>query len=1555
MLSVLGQMDSCYDALGKAQRCLPMFENVAFNKEVGVTNTCGSPPEDYCLQTGARGVNQLCHRCDAMDPNLHHNASYLTDFHNDEDPTWWQSQSMAFGVQHPNSVNITLHMGKSFEITYIRLKFQSSRPESFAIYKRSHEGGPWIPYQYYSSSCMLTYGRREDEYLRPGEEEGVAFCTQEFSDISPLRGGNVAFSTLEGRPGAYAFDQNRVLQDWVTCTDLLISLNRLNTFGDDIFKRPKDLQAYFYAISDFSVGGRCKCHGHARECMRTETGQLVCNCQHNTTGVDCEYCHPFYQDQPWAPGTAESANECQPCECHGKSDECFFDPDLYQRTGHGGHCLHCRDNTDGPYCERCQKNFYREGQLGICQPCHCNPAGSLHLQCDTLGICECKAGVTGWKCERCLAGYHSFSEGGCRPCSCHPAGSMGNCHPQSGQCSCKQNVEGYLCDRCLPGTFNLQPENPHGCTSCFCYGHSVACSRADHYAVHHILSNFSQSADGWRGQSTDGQEIPVYWTGSEIFLETSSKEETPIDFVAPDKFLGQQQFSYGQLLSLRLRALGNDTLLPAIQLILEGASMKLSAVRTGPQHCPDSSQQDCVLLFRLSEVLDDFKPTLSSFDFRRMLTNVTGLRVRADSNLEADAVFLREVRLVSARAGLSPPAEWVEQCVCPQGYTGQFCESCVLGYRKEIPLGGPYTACVPCSCNQHGNCDPSSGVCQCLHNTEGSSCERCVEGFYGNPFMGNLDDCKSCPCPGQSTCALMSQSGEVVCTNCPLGQRGRLCEICDDGFFGDPLGYHGPIHPCIPCQCNENIDLNAVGNCDSLTGHCLKCLYNTMGEQCERCQEGFYGDALTPDITRKCVSCNCSHAGTAGSLLTCDSMTGQCECLPHVTGRDCSKCTPGFYDLQLGIGCKSCACHSVGSQNHQCDPVTGQCICHIGIEGTSCDHCRSGYFGFSMKGCRDCHCSLLGSLTPQCHENGTCLCRDGFVGYKCDQCEVNFFYNPVRAGCDECPLCYTLVKAEADRLRMRLEKIQQWLQKPECQGTWHRSWQQSVLAEESHEDQLHHSYLLQDTRDAFLQQIVELENSISSVWSRLSNINRNLSCSEDRAQKVCHLLQEQDAILGSMQRELQQAADTLHTLVIPLVIPNQLTNWTYLALESQQLTESHRQTASQIESAAQRAVLAAQRSHAVLQNISGYQSSRGVRAELEDWYQQVLDAHEQLKDSSEKVATDVKHTLATVQQTSNKTASPTAPPLGRETEALCSKVKELERVQELKEQHVHEIWQIQQEKTQRHLQRTQQFKELQERCSSALTLATSSVAEGKQITTAAKSLLSDLEDIMMQNKAQRAVRRQKMGIVRNRVIQNALKKTRQVVRVLGNASTLSTTAKNKTQDAERTVREASQGSRELLREVKEKHRHSSDLAKSVNGSLQETLRQLQVSEILQKDLQEAEEVKAGMRSVKKTFLNAWHSLKLDMEALANLLNALETPGQDGHSSRVLSKSWAELELLQQRLAQSGALDQKLQQLQQGAEEQRLKIQEYEREINEIQAEKQSLEDIVRTLPRDCPV
>lgn len=82
---------------------------------------------------------------------------------------------------------------------------------------------------------------------------------------------------------------------------------------------------------------------------------------------------------------------------------------------------------------------------------------------------------------------------------------------------------------------------------------------------------------------------------------------------------------------------------------------------------------------------------------------------------------------------------------------------------------------------------------------------------------------------------------------------GRRCESCEDGFFGDPLGVSGAPQPCRRCRCNGNVDLNAVGNCDPHSGHCLRCLYNTTGVHCEHCLDGFYGSALAPRPEDKCA------------------------------------------------------------------------------------------------------------------------------------------------------------------------------------------------------------------------------------------------------------------------------------------------------------------------------------------------------------------------------------------------------------------------------------------------------------------------------------------------------------------------------------------------------------------------------------------------------------------------------------------------------------------------------------------------------------------------------
>ena len=52
----------------------------------------------------------------------------------------------------------------------------------------------------------------------------------------------------------------------------------------------------------------------------------------------------------------------------------------------------------------------------------------------------------------------------------------------------------------------------------------------------------------------------------------------------------------------------------------------------------------------------------------------------------------------------------VEQCRCPAGYVGEFCQACDYGYRRHPAGGGPHARCVPCTCNDHSDsCDIDTG------------------------------------------------------------------------------------------------------------------------------------------------------------------------------------------------------------------------------------------------------------------------------------------------------------------------------------------------------------------------------------------------------------------------------------------------------------------------------------------------------------------------------------------------------------------------------------------------------------------------------------------------------------------------------------------------------------------------------------------------------------------------------------------------------------------------------------------------------------------------------
>ncbi|XP_055378436.1 laminin subunit gamma-1 [Condylostylus longicornis] len=1021
---------ACYDTYGRPQKCIPEFVNAAYNIRMESTNTCGEHGErEFCVQTGYSN-KKSCDICRYRD----HDSIYLTDIHDPQNPTWWQSETMFEGVQHPNQVNLTLRFGKTYDITYIRIVFRSPRPESFAIYKRVSHNGPWIPYQFYSATCRDTYGLPDGSSIQRGEDESRALCTSEYSDISPLRDGNIAFSTLEGRPSAINFENSLTLQNWVTATDIKITLDRLNTFGDEVFFDAQVLKSYFYAISDIAVGARCKCNGHASNCV-VSTGlngehTKVCECKHNTDGPDCERCLPAFNDQEWKRATSKNVNECKPCNCNGKSEKCFFDRALFNLTGHGGHCIDCRDNRDGPHCERCKENFYMR-EDGYCIHCGCDPIGSRSLQCNTEGKCQCKPGVTGEKCDRCDSNYYQFSIHGCQPCGCDPRGSLDNkpyCDPNTGHCLCKENVEGEQCKECKPGYFNLNSDNRFGCTPCFCYGHTSQCHSAHGYSAISIISSFNKGNERWTATDNYNRRVDLKYNQYSHSIVTIANGNDYVYFNASDRFLGNQRASYNHLLKFQLHLVGQISPNPSsYDVILEGSGSKI-ALPIFAQGNPLPDQNKREYKFRLHEHPDyQWQPSQSARSFMSILSNLTAIRIRASYSVQGEAI-LDDVELETAHLGVAgKPATWIEYCTCPEGYLGNFCESCAPGYRHSPARGGPFSPCIPCDCHKHAEiCDSETGRCICQHNTAGESCDQCARGYYGNALVGTQWDCKKCPCPNDGACLQMPDD-TVICLECPMGYFGARCELCSDGYYGDPNGLIGEVRDCKSCDCNGNVDPNAVGNCNRTTGQCLKCIYNTDGDHCDQCLPGHFGDPL--DLPHgHCEQCNCVPAGTEQTedgISICDQLTGNCRCKPNVFGRDCNECEPGYFNLVSGNGCESCNCNPIGSYNSSCDLFSGQCFCKPGVTGEHCDQCATYYYGFSNEGCLACDCDQSGSKGYQCDQYGQCPCNDNVEGRRCDRCKENKYDR--HQGCLDCPACYNLVKDAADDHRAKLRSLSETL------------------------------------------------------------------------------------------------------------------------------------------------------------------------------------------------------------------------------------------------------------------------------------------------------------------------------------------------------------------------------------------------------------------------------------------------------------------------------------------------------------------------------------------------
>ncbi|XP_058498691.1 laminin subunit beta-2 [Solea solea] len=368
------------------------------------------------------------------------------------------------------------------------------------------------------------------------------------------------------------------------------------------------------------------------------------------------------------------------------------------------------------------------------------------------------------------------------------------------------------------------------------------------------------------------------------------------------------------------------------------------------------------------------------------------------------------------------------QCQCRDGATGRRCSDCRPGQWG-------FPSCSPCQCNGHVDvCDSGTGECtDCRDYTAGHFCERCEDGFFGNPVLGSGEHCRPCPCPGVPgsghfnghSCRADQSSDQIVC-HCRQGYAGTRCDRCAPGYHGNP---EQPGGQCLPCECSGNIDTQDPDSCDPRTGQCLKCLYHTDGASCGQCQQGYYGNAIAHD----CRRCTCVTAGTVQSSCSdgqcdCERESGACVCRQNVTGRNCDQCVQNHWNYGQERGCEPCRCDPRHAQGAHCNMFTGQCHCRPGFGGQRCTECEQFHWGDPQVQCQECNCHPLGSEVSQCDRStGVCECREGMAGTRCDECARGF--SGVFPNCVRCHACFQLWDDALCQIKRDLEHVQYTAQK----------------------------------------------------------------------------------------------------------------------------------------------------------------------------------------------------------------------------------------------------------------------------------------------------------------------------------------------------------------------------------------------------------------------------------------------------------------------------------------------------------------------------------------------
>ncbi|XP_062987370.1 laminin subunit alpha-3 [Elgaria multicarinata webbii] len=527
----------------------------------------------------------------------------------------------------------------------------------------------------------------------------------------------------------------------------------------------------------------------------------------------------------------------------------------------GGQCT-CKQNIIGRQCSRCQTGYYG---FPSCKPCSCG----RRLCDDITGKCICPPQTVKPRCEVCMRqhfGYHPLA--GCEGCNCSSKGVVNAVNPEcnkiNGQCKCRSGITGQRCDRCAPGSYSFP-----NCKPCKC--------------------------------NRGGTEPNVCNPHTGVCLCKENVEGIQCDTCRSGSFY---------LDSTNLKGCTSCFCFGATNICRSTNKYRVTFVDMRNWHLEDVDNNMNIPI--------TFNPGSNSVvaDVQELPPSVHSLYWRAPSSYLGQKLSSYGGYLSYQVKSFGLPSE---------GMT-------LLGKKPDVQLTGHRMKIVYVDPNDplpdkqyYGSVQLVEGNFRHASNSNLVSREELmtvlsrldglqIRGFYFTESQRltlgevGLEEATS---TGNGDVAY-----NVETCSCPPEYVGDSCQECSPGFYRENNGLS--TGRCVPCNCNGN-----ANRCLDGSGICINCQHNTAGEKCERCKEGYFGDASQGT----CRVCRCPYTNSFASGCVENGEDMQCFCKEGYTGVHCESCAPGYFGNPLKYGgyCQKCNCPDNG-QLMNCDRLTGECI-----------------------------------------------------------------------------------------------------------------------------------------------------------------------------------------------------------------------------------------------------------------------------------------------------------------------------------------------------------------------------------------------------------------------------------------------------------------------------------------------------------------------------------------------------------------------------------------------------------------------------------------------------